>query len=336
MSIRFSIIGLTHNHVFKLTEILIAAGAEAVNIYAEPSDLFTKFQAQFPQVQVVDDEAAILQDDSIQLIVGLPKPDERGPLGVRAMQAGKDFLSDKPAFTTLEQIAEARRVHQETGKKYLVYFSERLANPATMKAAELVHSGAIGRIINMVGLGPHLLNAPSRPDWFFTRKHMGGILNDLICHQIDQFLYFTQTTSAEIVSSQVGNYNHPQYAEFDDFGAVQLRNEQATCYARVDWFTPAGLGAWGDVRLFIAGTEGYIELRKIIDVQGRPGDNHLFLVNQTGQQYIDCKDVPLTFGEQVIHDILKRTETAISQEHCFTVCELTLKAELNAMRVAGA
>lgn len=335
MSIRFAIIGLTHDHVFSLSDLLLNAGAQLVSVLPDDAERFARYQAQFPQAKAVDTEAAILEDDSIQLVIGLPMPDTRAELGIRVMRAGKDYLADKPAFTTLEQIKEARRAHEETGKKYMVYFSERLANPATVKAAQLVHNGAIGRLIHMVGMGPHRLNPSSRPEWFFKRKHSAGILNDLACHQIDQFLHFTQTTDAEIVTSQVGNYNHPQYPEFDDFGDVQLRNVQATAYARVDWFTPEGLGVWGDGRIFLMGTDGTIEIRKICDVQGRPGGNHLFLVDQKSQQYIDCHDVPMPFGEQVVQDVLNRTETAIGQEHCFRVCELTLEAEFNATRVAG-
>lgn len=334
MTIRFSIIGLTHDHVFTLSDLLINAGAELVSVYPDDPERFARYQEQFPQVKEVVSENAILEDDSIQLVIGLPMPDERAALGMRVMKAGKDFLADKPAFTTLEQVAGARKIQIATGQKFLVYFSERLANPATVKAAELVHNGAIGRLIHMIGMGPHRLNSPSRPDWFFKRKHSAGILNDLACHQIDQFLHFSQTTNAKIITSQVGNYNHPQYPEFDDFGDLVLRNEHATAYARVDWFTPDGLGVWGDGRIFLMGTDGYIEIRKICDLQGRPDGDHLFLVNQTKQQYIDCNGVVMPFGEQLIYDIINRTETALGQEHCFAVCELSLHAELNAHRLS--
>ena len=59
--------------------------------------------------------------------------------------------------------------------------------------------------------------------------------------------------------------------------------------------TPAGPGTWGDGRLTILGTEGYIELRKYIDIAGRPGEQHLFLANREGTKYIDCSDVPLEY-----------------------------------------
>lgn len=335
MSIRFSAIGLTHNHVFSLTNLLVKAGATLVSAYADERSQFDQYQSQFPQVKQASSADAILDDESIQLIIGVPLPNQRASLGIRAMQHGKDYLSDKPGFTTLDQLEEARRVQADTGKKHLVYYSERLANPATIKAAELVHQGAIGQLIHMTGLGPHIMNPTTRPDWFFQRDKFGGILVDLACHQIDQFLYFSQTNSAEIVTSQIGNFAHPRYSDIDDFGDLMLRNEFASAYARVDYFTPDGLGTWGDVRTFLMGTDGTIEIRKNIDVQGRSGDNHLFLVNQTEQQYIDCNNVPMLFGEQLVDDIVNRTDTAIGQDHCFTVSELSLQAELNATRLVG-
>ena len=39
---------------------------------------------------------------------------------------------------------------------------------------------------------------------------------------------------------------------------------------RLDWFTPDGLPDWGDGRLFLVGTEGTLELRKNLDLEGRP------------------------------------------------------------------
>jgi predicted dehydrogenase len=146
-------------------------------------------------------------------------------------------------------------------------------------------------------------------------------------------LYFTGSVKAEVVSSQVGNVHHPQYPQFEDFGDVMLRGDSGTGYIRVDWFTPDGLKSWGDGRLTILGTDGYIELRKNIDIAGREGGNHLFLVDGKETRYIDCSQVPLPYGGQLVNDILNRTETAMSQEHCFLATELALKAQKQAQKV---
>jgi predicted dehydrogenase len=233
----------------------------------------------------------------------------------------------------LEQLAEARRVQSETGQIYSICFSERFEVGAAVRAGELVQAGAIGQVVQTVGLGPHRIHPPARPDWFYQPARYGGILTDIASHQVDQFLFYTGSTRAEVVAAQVANYKHPQFRELEDFGELLLRGDKGTGYIRVDWYTPGGLGVWGDGRLTILGTEGYIELRKNIDVAGRTGTNHLFLVDQKGIQYLDCSGQQLPYGQQLIFDILNRTETAMSQEHCFLASQLALEAEARAQRL---
>jgi predicted dehydrogenase len=251
------------------------------------------------------------------------------------MKAGKDYLVDKPGIITLEQLAEVRKVQKETKRIYSIMYSERFENRATVKAGELVKSGAIGTVVQTIGLGPHRMTPASRPDWFFDKKRYGGIITDIGSHQFDQFLFFTGSTKAEVVASQVGNTHHPQYPKFEDFGDIMLKGNGGSGYIRVDWFTPDGLASWGDGRLTILGTDGFIEVRKNVDIaSGHNGGNHLYLVNQKETRYIDCNKEPLPFGEQLVDDIVNRTETAMTQEHCFLATELALKAQKFAKDVA--
>ena len=242
-------------------------------------------------------------------------------------------MVDKPGVITLDELVAVRRVQAATGRIFSVCFSERFENRATEKASRLVAEGAIGRVVQTVGLGPHALRNNPRPDWFFQRKRYGGVLCDIAAHQCDQFLHFTGSTSAEVVASHVGNFGNPETPELEDFGEVMLRGNGGSGYIRVDWFTPKGLGVWGDGRLTILGADGYIELRKYIDIAGRAGSNHLFLVDGKGIQHIDCNDEPLPYGPRLIADVLDRSETAMSQTHCFLATELALKAQANAVRV---
>ena len=329
--IRFAVIGLNHGHIYGQTDAVMSGGGELVSFYATEPELIAPFQERYPQARLVRGESEILEDPSIDLVVSASIPNERAPLGIRAMQHGKDYLADKPGVTTLEQLAEVRRVQADTGRIYSILYSERLSNRAAQRAGELVKAGAIGRVVQTIGTGPHRINAPSRPEWFWDRDRFGGIICDIGSHQIDQFLFFTGSTEAEVVSSQVGNLNHADHPGFEDFGDVMLRGNGGTGYLRVDWFTPDGLGTWGDGRLTILGTDGYIELRKYIDIAGRPGDDHLFLVNQHETQYVGCSDVELPFGRLFVDDILNRTETSMSQAHCLLATELALKAQAGAV-----
>lgn len=331
--IKFAVIGINHGHIYSQVEAVTRGGGQLVSFYAKEADLAAAFTKRFPDAKLAASEKEILDDKSIQLVLSSAIPDERAPIGIRVMKAGKDYMADKPGITSLEQLAQVRKVQKETGRIYSIMFSERLENRATVKAGELVKAGAIGKVIQTIGLGPHRTSLSTRPDWFFDAKRYGGVICDIASHQFDQFLFFTGSNKADVVASQVGNVNHPQYPKFEDFGDCMIRGNGGTGYIRVDWFTPDGLKSWGDGRLTVLGTEGYIEIRKNIDIAGRDGGNHLFLVNQKETQYIDCSKVDLPYGKQLVDDVLNRTETAMSQEHCFLATELSLKAQKQAQIV---
>jgi predicted dehydrogenase len=332
-AVKFAVIGINHAHINGQVSAVLRGGGELTAVYAKEPDLLAAFVKRFPQAKVARSENEILEDRAVQLVLSSAIPDERAPLGIRVMKHGKDYMADKPGITTLAQLAEVRRVQAETRRIYSIMYSERLENRATVKAGELVAAGAIGRVVQTIGLGPHRMSPKTRPAWFFDRPRYGGILCDIGSHQADQFLYFTRSTRADVVSSQVGNVHYPQYPTFEDFGDVTLRGDKGTGYIRVDWFTPDGLATWGDGRLTILGTDGFIEIRKNVDIGGRPGGNHLFVVDQKETRYVDCSAVALPYGEQLVSDVVNRTETAMPQAHCFLATELVLKAQAQAQRL---
>lgn len=335
-SIRFAAVGLNHNHIYGQTRCLLDAGAELVAVHAIEDDLAAAYCKAFPQAKRVADRRAILEDSSIHMVVCASISDERAATAIEAMRRGKDVMVDKPGVVSLEQLAEVRRVQKETGRIWSVCFSERFETRSTERASQLVAAGAIGKVVQTIGMGPHALNNNVRPDWFFQRRRYGGILADIAAHQCDQFLHFTGSTSAEVVASHIANHANPHTPELEDFGEVMLRGDGGTGYVRVDWYTPKGLGVWGDGRLLILGTEGYIELRKYIDIAGRPGADHLFIVDGRETRHVDCANVALSYGPNLIADVLDRTEVAMPQAHCFLATELALTAEAKAVRVGAA
>ena len=329
--VRFAVIGIEHRHIFGQVDPLLAAGAELVCYHAE-GFLLDWFRETYPHVNAVGDKRRILEDKSIQLIVSAGIPSQRAALGIEAMRHGKDFMSDKPGVTSLDQLEAVRAVQAETKRIYSVCFSEHFETRATVKAGELIASGAIGRVIHTAGLGPHRLNKATRPAWFFKRDQYGGILADIASHQCEQFLFLTGAADAEVVIAAVANRANRDTPEVQDFGEMMLRTKDASGYICVHWFTPDGLPTWGDGRLFIVGTEGSLELRKYVDIGGAPGIDHLFLVDGKGVRRIDCSAVELTYGRDLIHDILTREETAMPQARCFKAMELALTAQTMAER----
>jgi predicted dehydrogenase len=334
-SLKFSVIGVNHDHIYAQVEAARRGGGELGSFYAKEPELAAAFSKHYPDIKLAGSEKEILEDPSIKLILSASIPNERAALGIEVMRHGKDFMVDKPGMTSLEQLAEVRSTQKSTKRIYSIMYSERLENRATVRAAEMAKAGAIGRVLQTIGTGPHRISLTQRPPWFYERERYGGVLCDIGSHQFDQFLYFSNSTKAEIVASQIGNLNHPQYPGLEDFGDVMVRGDHGTGYIRVDWFTPDGLATWGDGRLFVLGTDGYFEIRKNIDIAGRNLGSHLFQVDQKGTRYIDCQDVPLPYGEQLINDVLDRTDTAMNQEHCFYAMELALKAEKQAQRIGG-
>lgn len=329
--IRFAAIGLDHRHIYYHVSELIAAGAECAGYCPETSDpkVLAGFRERFPDLAAVPRDR-LIEDRSTQVICCAAVPRDRAGIAVRAMRAGKDVMVDKPGVTTQADLATLEHAVSETGRIFSICFSERFVVPASEVATKLIADGAIGRVVQTVGLGPHRLNRAIRPAWFFDKSAYGGILNDIASHQIDQFLFFTGAGDAEIVASSVANYALPDYPDFEDYGDILLRGGHASGFVRVDWFTPDGLPTWGDGRLTLLGAEGFIEMRKYIDIAGRPGTDHVFLSNGAGTRYIDASAEPLTYFRRFLADVRDRTETAMPQRHVFTVCRLALQAQMQA------
>jgi predicted dehydrogenase len=331
--LRFGVIGLNHGHIYGQVAAAQAGGGQLAAFHAKEDDLAAAFLKRYPDAKRVTDEREILEDAGLKLVLSASIPSERGPLGIRVMRHGKDFMVDKPGLTTLEQLAEARRAQKETGRIYSIDYSESFGNRAVVRAGELVKAGAIGRVVQTIGLGPHRETPASRPEWFWDKKYYGGILCDIAAHQAYHFLSFTGSTRADVVAAQVANLAHPTRPEFEDFGDVVWRGDAGAGYVRVDWFTPDGLPTWGDGRVTVLGTDGYLEIRTNVDIAGRKGGEHLFLVDRKETRYVDCSDQKLAYGERLVSDVLDRTQTAMPQERCFLAMELVLRAQAAAQKV---
>ena len=319
---------LDHGHIYGMCNGLIEAGATLKWVYDPDPLKIDQFLQHYPQAQVADSLETILNDREVRLVAGAAIPSERCPLGLKVMAAGKDYFTDKAPLTTLAQLEDAKAMVAKTGRKYAVYYSERLHVESAVFAGQLIHQGAIGRVMQTLGTGPHR-EGNGRPSWFYDKSYFGGILCDIGSHQIEQFLFYTGNSEAHIVASHVRNVNHPQYPQFEDFGDAMLAGDNgATGYFRCDWFTPKGLSSWGDGRLTLLGTEGYIEIRKYVDIT-RGEQDVVYLVNKEGEfRYPVAGKVGFPFFGEFILDCLNRTENAMTQAHAFKAAELCVKAQM--------
>ena len=334
----FSAVRLDHGHIYGMCNGLTEAGGTLKYVWDPDPKKVEMFLKMFPGTKVARSEDEAIEDKDTHLIAGAAVTSERCALGLRAMAAGKDYFTDKAPFTTMDQLRSAREAVKRTGKKYMVYYAERLHDEGSILAGYIARSGEIGKVISVTGFGPHRLGAPGRPAWFFEREKYGGILCDIGSHQIEQYLFYAGEEDATVTSSRIGNFAHPEYPELEDFGDCCLTGKNGTAnYFRVDWFTPDGLRTWGDGRMFIQGTEGFIEVRKYVNIASdKDGGGHVFVVNGKGEQYLNAAGVTgYPFFGQLILDCLNRTENAMTQAHAFKAAELCLQAQARATWIAG-
>jgi len=332
----FAAVRLDHGHIQGMCNGLLEAGATLRWVFDPDPAKVDAFRARYPQAKAARSLDEVLADPQVRLVACAAVTSERGPIGCRVMEAGKDYFSDKAPFTTMAQLDEARAVAARTGRKHMVYYSERLHNESAMFATDLVRRGAIGRVIHVTCLAPHRLNKPSRPDWFFVKEKYGGILCDLGSHQFEQFLAYSGSADATVTHAAVGNFANPDHPELEDFGEACVRGDSgALSYTRVDWFTPDGLSSWGDGRTFIVGTAGTIELRKYVDVAREKTGDHVYIVDGKGERHLSVAGkVGYPFFGAFILDCINRTENAMTQAHAFKAAEICLRAQAAATRVA--
>jgi predicted dehydrogenase len=328
---RFAAIGLDHRHIYDLTQDLLDAGAQCVGYNPDTTDprVLAGFRKRFPHVPQAETRR-LLEDPSIDFVVIAARPADRAELAIVAMECGKDVMVDKPGVTSLAQLTAVERAVAATGRIWSICLG-RLASPAVQEALRVARSGELGRLVHIAALAPHRLNRALRPSWFFDAAAYGGIINDIGVHSIDQFLAFADADDAEIISSSIGACGTAPPG-FEDFAEVVLATSAVRGYIRLDWFTPDGLPSWGDGRLFIVGTEGTLELRKNLDIEGRAGTDHLFVANRTATRYVDCGRLGMTYFRDFLADIAHRTETAMPQRQVFDVCRLALRAQSQAHR----
>jgi len=325
----FAAAALDHGHIYGQVNGLREAGGTLRWVYDPDPAKVENFLRTFPEARAARSLDEILADGEVRLVASAAIPSDRAGLGLTVLDAGKDYFTDKSPFTTLDQLSEVRTKVKETKKKYLVYYSERLHTECGMFAGELIEQGAIGRVLQVIGLGPHRLNAKNRPSWFFQKEKYGGILTDIGSHQCEQFLYYTGAKDGNVMAAHVTNHHHPEYPELEDFGeAMILGDNGASFYFRVDWFTPDGLRTWGDGRTIIQGTDGYIELRKYVDIGTERMGDQVYLVNGKGETRIEVSGkVGFPFFGELILDCLNRTEKAMTQEHAFKSAEISMLAQ---------
>lgn len=326
---RFAVAYLDHGHIYGQTNGLLGAGGTLTHVYDPQPERVAAFVERYPGVQVAESFEQLLNDETLHLIAAAAIPNRRSAIGEAVMGAGKHYFTDKSPFTTLDQLTSARQVCAATGRRYFVYYAERVHNEAAWRAGEIIAAGEIGRVLQVVTLAPHRLSKDTRLAWFFDKTAYGGIITDIGSHQVEQFLTYAGCDDAQVNFARVENFSHPDKPGLEDFGEYSLTGDNgASFYSRVDWYTPDGMPVWGDGRTFVVGTAGSLEVRKYVDL-GRQAPASLVLKADSGAvETIDCLDqVGFPFFGELILDVLNGTERAMSQAHIFKAARLSMQAQ---------
>lgn len=328
----FAAVGLAHGHVNNMCCGMIEAGATLAYVYDENPALVEGFLKKFPGVTVAKSYEEILANPKIELIVSADIPSHRAAVAIKAMKSGKDAFIDKAPFLTLSELDEVKRVSEETGKKLFVSYSEFMHNEAAVFAKQLIDRGVIGKVCHVDIFAPHRLNPPSRPDWFWSREDTGGVLIDIGSHQFLQFLAYSGCNNATVDSARVKNYFNKNHPGLDDFGDATLTAENGiTGYVRIDWLSPAGIQTWGDGKVVILGSDGYIELRKNCDIGKTKVTDTVYVCTEDGvfSDSVATK-VGFPYFSALICDSRNGTDTAMSKELTYNAIELAIKAQMMA------
>lgn len=322
----FAVVGIEHLHLFEIVEALAAAGARCVAHSGDGplADMFASWQTDSTPCA----ESELLDRTDVDIVVIASVPDHRASLTCRALEAGHHVVSDKPGALSEGDVDDIVDAARRADRRWWVIYSERLGNRAMTEAIRLAVEGELGQVVGIDGWGPHSLFEESRPDWFWDRRRSGGVLIDFGCHQVDQFCSIVDPQgrgTVELIGAARGNVAHPDRPAFDDVAEITLGAPGVRGVHRVDVFSPAGLGTWGDCRLRIVGTDATAEVRANVDVGGQSGGEHLLVVDAASARRV--VPPPVTgWADLALADLADGTDSFMALEHVAQVTRLCAQA----------
>lgn len=237
-----SFAGMRHNHVLSLYKQFL--GREDVTICgAYENDAEAREKASASGV-VFNYESLdeLLNDSSVETVVIGDYYAARGGTAIRALQAGKNVLADKPLCTRSDELEEIRRLAAE--KNLCVGILLSLRNSGNVKAVlESVHNGEIGKINNIIFEGQHPLNYGERPGWYFQKGCHGGVITDIAVHGIDLVRLFTGSNVKKVDAARCWNFYADKVPDFKDSAQFMLELESgAGVIADVSYAAPKAHG----------------------------------------------------------------------------------------------
>ncbi|WP_405056649.1 Gfo/Idh/MocA family oxidoreductase [Kribbella sp. NBC_01505] len=252
MTIRIAIAGAAHPHARYVTAEIDRNDEYQLVAVADPDRTVAERYATPYQAKVFTDHQQLLDETRPDVVMVAGIYADRGRAVVDALDAGAHVLADKPLCTSLTDLTAISEASRRNNRHVTVLLEKRYY-PETLAMAELIDE--LGTIHGVVSTGPHKLNRPTRPEWFFDRTRYGGLLNDLAVHDIDAALHFTGLTAGTVSGALASEPGFPRY------GTATLTGPGVLITAGVDWLTPAASPLHGDYRMKLVGSNGTAELQ---------------------------------------------------------------------------
>lgn len=244
MRIRLAFAGLRHAHIDALYAFACRRNDVEV-VGAAEDDSVAAQEACRRGIEVTEDSVDALFDraaDFDALAVG-DYYGRRGSLAIRALEAGKHVISDKPLCTSLDELERIAELRDATDLVVGCMLSNRDA--AQFRTAKrLYDQGTIGELQTITFMGQHPLLYGTRPGWYFENGKHGGTLNDIAIHAVDVIPWLFGVEWRSVLAARVWNTRLPEHPHFQVGAQAMLDLE-------------GGAGVIGDVSYLSPDSQGY-------------------------------------------------------------------------------
>lgn len=257
MSFRFSIIGCRHGHISTFIKEMLDGGHTCAGIY-DPEDwkLARRYAEQYG-IPLVDNREELLSP-SVHIVGSSAVNNEKIELIEACDRRGIHIILDKPAVTDRAGLQRLGAVVERGAIQVGLMLPKRFSGSMTALKRE-IDAGTLGKVVHIHISSPHKLMPSTRDAWHFSKEQNGGVLIDLLIHDVDLLRWLS---GREIVLTQsvLAKNILPEYPDFYDVASVQaVLDDGATAQLYADWHTPANNTDGRFCRIVVAGTEGYAE-----------------------------------------------------------------------------
>lgn len=164
-------------------------------------------------------EEAMLADESIDVILVATPNDTHRPIALRAMEAGKNVIVEKPATLSLKELTELEDMAGKTGQ-FLTVHQNRRWDEDLLTVREILKDQTMGEIFRIESRVHGSRGIPG--DWRKEKAHGGGMVLDWGVHLFDQIFRLTGERRLKTVYATLTNVTNQ---EVDDGFTAVLRFE---------------------------------------------------------------------------------------------------------------